>query len=84
MHDCNDCSPLCRRLRALRDRIRRPVLRQTIRYRADLLPNEGATDRAHTVFRLDGTHACPLWRVVLLGLLVLLVAALALGTREDS
>jgi hypothetical protein len=84
MNDCPKCSQIKRRALALWDKVKRPTLHQTIHYEARILPDAHSQVNGAPTLQLKGSHACPVWRLLLVTLLVLTAAAITFGCREDD
>ncbi len=79
MQSC--CNTLKHRAAALWQKAARPTVRQTMRYDFGLYPDDHTSESDAIKFHLGGTHACPLWKLLLLAAVALMTVCITCHCR---
>ncbi|MBQ7338625.1 MAG: hypothetical protein IJW40_09275 [Clostridia bacterium] len=79
--DC--CTSMKECATSLWQKIKRPTVRQTLRYDFGIYPDRNATEPKDAInFHLGGTHVCPLWKIVLVAAVALITIAITLKCKS--
>lgn len=69
---------------SLWQKAKRPTVRQTLRYDFKLYPNGTECDSDAMNFHLGGTHACPLWKLVLVATVAVITLAITWSCHKEK